>query len=172
MANQTVTFSCLIIAQKMSIENISDCQLVLIHKTRLLSTHWGTQKLHTNTHKPDAWPGTHSQTFRPVIWRGGPLRYSPDFLTPSPSTLLLHSCCGRRCRSTRCQGEGCWLFEQQWPCCKRSNCRYTDSSSAAVSTGCSTSTGSHTLCSQRPSKLNTCTRAMVWRRQTHTAQRN
>lgn len=136
---------------------MSDCQLWLIHKAGLLSTHWGTQRLHTNTHKPDAWTGTHTQTFRPVIWRGGLLRCSPDFLTPSPSTLLLHSCCGRRCRSTRCQGEGCWLFAQQWPCCERSNCRYTDSSSAAVSTGCSTSTGSHTFCSARPSTLNNCT---------------
>lgn len=55
----------------------------------------------------------------------GPLCCGPDFLTPPiPSKLLFHSCCGRCCCSTRCQGEGCWLFEQQWPPCEHSNCRY------------------------------------------------
>lgn len=158
----------------MNIDSISNSPflIVALQKVRRLWIHRHSKT--AGAHKPDACTGTHTQTFRPVIWEGGPLRHSPDFLT-SPSTLLLHSCCGRRCRSTGCQGEGCWLFEQQWPSCERSNCRYTDSLYAAVSTGRSTS--SHTRCLERPAKLNNCTWAVVWRwqshtRETHTLQRN
>lgn len=68
---------------------------------------------------------------------GGALCCSPDFLTPSPAAQLLWETLPQHPLPRR----SCWLFEQQWPCRERSNCSYADSSSAAVSTGCSTSAG-------------------------------